>query len=45
MKKETKPNQVSVYELTVTKKALDEIVADILLSYQQNKKIKVTVSV
>lgn len=44
MKKETKGN-ITIYESVVSKKSLEEVVLDILKSYQQGKKIKVSVSV
>jgi hypothetical protein len=45
MKKETKPNNVSIYDAEVNKKSLDEVITDIIKNYQSGKKIKVTVSV
>lgn len=45
MKKETKTNNSTVYDTDVSRKSLEEIIVDILKSYQQGKKIKVTVSV
>ena len=44
MKKETK-GIITIYESVVSKKSLEEVVLDILKSYQQGKKIKVSVSV
>jgi len=44
MKKETK-GTTTTYDGVVSKKALDEIVQDILKSYQANKKITVLVNV
>ncbi len=44
MKKETDKNKTT-YEITINKKALDEIVQDILKYYQSGKKITVQVSV
>lgn len=44
MKKETK-GTTTIYESVVSKKSLEEVVLDILKSYQQGKKIKVSVSV
>ena len=45
MKKETKTNNSTVYDADVSRKSLEEIIVDILKSYQQGKKIKVSVSV
>ena len=44
MKKETK-GTTTIYESVVSKKLLEEVVLDILKSYQQGKKLKVSVSV
>ncbi len=44
MKKESK-GTTTTYEAVVSKKALDEVIQDILKSYQANKKITVLVNV
>ena len=45
MKKETKTNNITVYDADVSRKSLEEIIVDILKSYKQGKKIKVSVSI
>ncbi|MEY3786368.1 MAG: hypothetical protein RLZ75_573 [Pseudomonadota bacterium] len=45
MKKETNPkNNTSTYETEVNKKSLQEVIEDLLKSYQANKKVKIVVS-
>jgi hypothetical protein len=45
MKKETNPkNNTSTYEAEVNKKSLQEVIEDLLKSYQANKKVKIVVS-
>jgi hypothetical protein len=42
MKKETDKNKTT-YEITINKKALLEVIEDLLKTYQANKKVKIVV--
>jgi hypothetical protein len=45
MKKETNPkNNTSTYEAEVNKKSLQEVIEDLLKSYQANKKVTLTIN-
>ena len=43
MKKETDKNKTT-YEITINKKALMEVIEDLLKTYQANKKVNLTVN-